>query len=373
MRFQIIKVLRYARIYGISRALVKVAGRTNINIKLPNFKKNRFISIVGCGQFAFSTISYYLYFLRRGQFLGCYDTNILKSRKLAKFYNFRKTYNDFDELISDEGCKILYIASNHASHTPYAIKALQRNIDVYVEKPVSVSIEQLIDLKKNLNKSASAIYAGYNRPFSKAIRLLTTEIMGTNSPMSINYFISGHFLEKDHWYRNPEEGTRICGNLGHWIDLTVHLFSKRGYVPCIYKITISYANLSEPDDNIAVAISTDSNDIVSIMLTSRFEPFEGINETINIQCRNIIAKINDFREMTIWKDETVRNFRFKPKDVGHKRAIQQPFDTSISRDFHEVELSTLLMLKIKDMVLSKCSDDTFDMMDSYNHLVQKSS
>lgn len=371
MKNKILKVIRYAEIYGIARSLVKVAGRMKTKVVLPNFKSKRTISIIGCGQFAFSTISYYLYFLRKGNFLGCYDTNNEKAIYLARFYGFLKVYSDIETLLSDNDCNLIYISSNHSSHTPYAIKALEKNIDVYIEKPIAVSFDQLVDLKKQIQQSTSRIFIGYNRPFSKAINIVSKEINNIRKPISINYFISGHNIPADHWYRKPEEGTRVCGNLGHWLDLTMYLFNKRGYIPTKYQISISYANNNESDDNILVGFTTDFNDIISIMLSSRCEPFEGINETINIQCDNLIAKIDDFRRMTIWKDHLIRKIKFWPKDVGHKKAILQPFNKESGRDFYEIEASTLLMLKIKDMVLSAATQANYNLLENYNELLKK--
>ena len=96
------------------------------------------------------------------------------------------------------------------------------------------------------------------------------------------------------------------------------------------------------------------------MLTSRCEPFEGINETINFQYDNTIAKIDDFRRMTIWQDEKLINKKYWPKDVGHHKAILQPFNVDkYKRDWSEVENSTLLMLFITDMVLNKETSKEF--------------
>jgi len=107
------------------------------------------------------------------------------------------------------------------------------------------------------------------------------------------------------------------------------------------------------------------------MLTSRSEPFEGINETINVQCKNIIAKIDDFRHMTIWKDHLIRKIKFWPKDVGHKKAILQPFSKELIRDFYEIESSTLLMLKIKDMVLTSTTQANYNLLENYSELLKR--
>ena len=156
-------------------------------------------------------------------------------------------------------------------------------------------------------------------------------------------FVVGHQLGPDHWYRRPDEGTRVCGNVGHWLDLLVHMLAWRG-LPDQLQISITAATDNEPDDNVCIAIRSDRADLFSVMLTSRSEPFEGINETINFQHGATICKIDDFRRMTLWQGANVTTHRFWPKDVGHGRAILQPFTSAPGRDWHEVELSTMLML-----------------------------
>ncbi len=368
---QIVKVIRFIQIYGLSRTLTKVAGRLRIGSFLGRItpKKEKEISIIGCGQFAFSTISYFLKKQKGNQFLSCYDIDSKNAKSLGKFYHFNNVENSFKDLLNKKP-QYLYIASNHYTHSDYAIEALKRNINVYVEKPISVDWNQFVNLLNAIKSSEGRIYAGYNRPFSKAIIDLSKYIKDKKRPMSVNYFISGHKIEEDHWYRKPEEGTRICGNVGHWLDLTIHLFNLRGKVPKLINITINYSNENEPDDNIAITLTTEFHDIVTIMLTSRSEPFEGINESINLQCDNVISKIDDFRTQTIWIDEKLVKKRYWPKDVGHKRAIMQPFETDNKkkRDWYEVELSTVLMLHITDMVLNRETTSLIKLEEKLNEI-----
>ena len=354
MNENIKKVIRYTKIYGPGRTFIKVAGRMRFGSFTRRFmpKRKKDISIVGCGQFAFSTICYFLQKEHGNRFLSCYDTNEKNARSLSDFYGFEYVEHSFDDLLA-QNPKYLYIASNHYSHTEYAIHALQQNIDVYIEKPISVTFEQFKNLLKAIYASKASIYAGYNRPFSQAVEDIGTYVHNKKLPLSIAYFISGHKIESTHWYRNPKEGTRICGNVGHWLDLTIHLFALRNHIPEKININITYSSENEPDDNLVITLSTEFNDIVTMMFTSRSEPFEGINETINLQCGDIIAKIDDFRTLTLWKGTDLIKKRYWPKDVGHKKAILQPFEKNEKgrRNWYEVELSTLLMLYITNMVL----------------------
>ena len=375
--YKIKKLLRYSRIYGISRALIKVIGRlrdkTNIaplNIGYQN--KKRTVSIIGCGQFAFSTICFFIKKNKGIIFLNCYDKEEGAASSLRNYYKFQAVAESSEQLLNEKKLKILYIASNHASHTKYALDAIKLGVrSVYIEKPISTTYNQLEELICAQRRHNVSLYAGYNRPYSKAIQILRQEIRAANiknGKISLNFFISGHLISDNHWYRNEEEGTRICGNMGHWLDLTIHILNWRNEHHKLY-LTVVQANKNEVDDNITINITTDSHDIISIMLTARTEPFEGINETVNIQYGDIIAKIDDFRKMTLWYNEKLMRKRFWPKDVGHKRAVLQPFySNKENRAWEEVIISTLLMLYITDMVRSGIEKSIFDTKESLEKL-----
>ena len=123
------------------------------------------------------------------------------------------------------------------------------------------------------------------------------------------------------------------------------------------------------DDNLSVCLTSSRGDLANIVLTSRAEPFEGINETINIQWGDCIATIDDFRSIRIWKDDVFRTKKFWRKDVGHKQAICQPFlrDDSF-RDWREVEISSLLMLTAKEMIETGASQADFSVCTSRQEL-----
>jgi predicted dehydrogenase len=236
--------------------------------------------------------------------------------------------------------------------------ALQAGKDVYVEKPVAVTPAQHARLTAAVRSSSRRIACGYNRPFSAAITDLRAAVGDVGgAPLTLACFVSGHQLDAGHWYRHPDEGTRVCGNVGHWLDLAVHMLAWRG-LPDAWRISAHWSNERTRDDDVAFTLSSEAGDLVSVVLTARTEPFEGINESINVQWGRTIAKIDDFRRQTIWRGEQLTRRRYWPKDVGHGRAIGQPFRAE-RRPWREVEDSTLLMLHIKEMVQAATPTSTF--------------
>lgn len=369
------RVFRFLLVYGPIRTLFKVAGRSRFRLGL--FRPTRCLSsssigVIGCGQFSFSTIGY---FLSRGfacPFVDCFDIDSSKHQSFAYFYGIKNASLSAAKLISNKLVKTVYIASNHASHSDYAIMALKERKSVYIEKPIAVTTTQLRSLLDALDKSHAEIYAGYNRPFSSAIQILKSHVscqaFGLEyHPVTLNMFISGHLLPITHWYRDPSEGTRICGNVGHWLDLAVHILQWQQLADH-WTINLTFSNPMTRDDDIAIAMTSELGDLVVVVLTARSEPFEGINEAINFQKSSIISKIDDFRTMTVWNSSSVSKYRFWPKDVGHRDALKQPFTSSFKRDWREVVKSTLLMLHIARMVKKNIASDQFSFSNSFDRL-----
>lgn len=365
------KVFRFFRIYGFSRTLIKVAGRSR-NKNLRWFFKSSYIkhkpstSLIGCGQFGFSTISYFIQRKKGNIFLDCFDINTEKQKSCSDFWGYRMT-KSAKELFENPKCKYVYIASDHYSHTPYAIEALNNNLLVHLEKPIAITKEQLKDLLIAKNKSNGALYAGYNRPYSKAIATIDKKLKDTKNSLTLGCYVFGHKINKGHWYRDPIEGTRVCGNIGHWLDLSMHLFNVRGRFPERIDISITYSDKNEPDDNISIAYVTDFGDVITIVLTSRNEPFEGINETINLQCGEVNAVIEDFRRLTILSGSNRIQKHYFHKDVGHAKSIMQLFSTN-NRQWIEVVYSTLLMITIKDMVLQNETYLSYNIKKDYQEI-----
>lgn len=349
---KITKIIRFTMIYGPVRTWFKLAGRARVSFGIFRpwvRRKNRDVGVIGCGQFAFSTIGYSLSKHYGSRFADCYDIDSRAQSTFANFYRIKSHARSAPELINNDLVRYVYVASNHASHVDYAVDALSAGKIVYIEKPIAVTSEQLHKLLTTVRRSGNPIYAGYNRPFSPAVLKLRSLVKNNSGPVTLNCFISGHQIDPDHWYRNPNEGTRICGNVGHWLDLAVHILSWNT-LQDQWKITVAYSDHADRDDDISITLASNDGDLIVIVLTARSEPFEGINETINFQQQDTICKIDDFREMKVWQASKLFKYRFWPKDVGHKNALLQPFVNKSYRNWSEIEKSTLLMLHIADMV-----------------------
>jgi len=367
---KLLKLFRFSQIYGLKRALIKALGRLrvgslNLYVISPTlllFGKNRKdVAVIGCGQFSYSTISYFLVKNRGACIKACFDVDLDNMNSFSKAYNAEAVMT-IDEILSDPEVEYIYITSNHFSHTSYAVKALKSNKIVYIEKPISVNWEQFKELISLIPNYQHMISVGYNRPHSPAIRKYIAETEALSySPLTFSAFVIGHVIPSEHWYRNSKEGTRICGNVGHWLDLFIHILAPKLDKVDWFNFQITYSNQESYDDDISISITTACGDLGIITITSRAEPFEGINEVINIQCKDNFLKIDDFREMTFYKSHQKIKKKFWHKNVGHEDAIMQPFDLVRKRNPLEWLISTYIMLTITDAVKEQRSSGKITM------------
>jgi predicted dehydrogenase len=366
LKFKILKTLRYLKLYGLSRTLIKIAGQYHMSNKVDDIQGNLWINerivgakskhngiaIVGCGNFSFSNIAFYLKKRDHNFLLATFDVNIGRAISLARKYKGKCAFRNFEDIITNDDIKLVFIASNHATHASYAIECINAGKDVHIEKPTVVSYEQLELLTKAAKENPTVkIYQGYNRPKSKLYCLLSQYLAVETGPLMINWFIAGHEIEDNHWYFNEEEGGRILGNLCHWSDLTLELVGYENAFPCKIK------NLSPKNSKSDFVISIEFNDksCAAITFSAKGHTFEGVREILNIHKGNLLGILRDFHslELDILERKIIKKIIFR--DHGHQNNVNYTYDGSVHNSNQGVTLqslsaTSLLALKIKESV-----------------------
>ena len=59
-----------------------------------------------------------------------------------------KAYTDYDEMINNEAADVVHICTPHYLHVDMAVKALNININVVLEKPCATSVEGVKQLEE---------------------------------------------------------------------------------------------------------------------------------------------------------------------------------------------------------------------------------
>lgn len=322
--FKVRKVLRYVLLYGASRTYRKVLGQLHVRRRYQTLPKNftrasgkEFIGLIGCGNFAFTTIAYYLRKKFGRSIAACMDIDINRAASMSAYYKIPVYTECADDIINNDNIRMLYIASFHSSHAEYAIKGLEKNKHVYIEKPHVVSRDQLVRLASAMAKSEGKVFLGFNRPASPFGQAIQRYLGGETGPGIYNWFIAGHDLEPGHWYHRAEEGGRVLGNLCHWTDFTLKLVPPDEAFPI--KITPSKAVSSDTD--VAVAYTFADNTVAVITFSAKGHAFEGVKERFSAYKGDCMITMDDFKTMEVNViDKKLRFVNFY-RNHGHANSI----------------------------------------------------
>jgi predicted dehydrogenase len=333
--FKVKKAVRYIGLYGLSRTLVKVRGQyhmravagfdgprwVNPGCKDPE-APTRNVAIIGCGNFSFSNIAYYLRKCNPKFLRATCDIEKERAVSLCKTYGGAYAVEDWREILSDPNVKIVFIASNHASHAEYAIACIEAGKHVHIEKPHVVSQEQLDRLVAVMRQyPGSKVFLGFNRPKGRLFAHLQEMLARDSGPLMINWFIAGHEIADDHWYFDEKEGGRVLGNLCHWTDLTLHLVTIAKAFPC----TIVPATPAGAKSDFVVSVVFADRSCASITFSAKGHTFEGVREVLNLHKGDVLANLTDFHTLTVDVVEKKKRLKMKHRDHGHKANIEHSF------------------------------------------------
>ncbi len=322
--FKVRKAARYVQLYGVSRTLAKVQAQYHMRRTYDrhpplreDVNERAHVGIIGCGNYAYNVIAYYLR-KKAGQVIrGTMDTNI--DRAISLFQDYRADYycDDAQKIIDDERIDLVYICSNHASHAEYAIAALDAGKHVHIEKPHAVDEDQLRRLCAAAERSPGRIALGFNRPESPFFRKLAPALQAQSGPGMYNWFIAGHTLAADHWYLSKGEGGRVLGNLCHWTDFLLHLIPSEQRYP----IRIIPARWDRSDCDIAVCYVFGEGSIAAVTFSEKAPPFEGIKERFAAHKGSVLLTLDDFKDMTIEDGAKKTRIHLRHRDHGHKDSV----------------------------------------------------
>lgn len=180
-------------------------------------------------------------------------------------------YSDADDLMNHEGLNAVYIATPPSSHMDYAISALKKGFNVYVEKPVTrnaAEARQIADaVKQHPNQKLTVAHYRRALPmFLKVKQLLDTGLIGEVRTVQIRMWQSRKpALVADlanNWRVQPElSGGGYFHDLApHQLDLMLYYFGE----PELYHgFSLNQSNATPADDHVCGQILFKNNVVVN--------------------------------------------------------------------------------------------------------------
>ncbi len=90
--------------------------------------------------------------------------------RMAIMHGAATTYADYDLMLADPDVDAVIIATADAFHVPAAKRALEAGKHVLCEKPLGVTVEEVLDLQQAVEKSGKVLQVGHMKRFDAGLQ-----------------------------------------------------------------------------------------------------------------------------------------------------------------------------------------------------------
>ena len=278
------------------------------------------ISVIGAGSYAQGNLLPNIPVNNAISRIGVLTNTGTTSKRVAEKFKFQFCTSDEADVFDDR-TNTLFIATRHDSHAQYVIKGLGAAKNIFVEKPLCLTLEELEIIKDLKYKTpGTQLLVGFNRRFSSLSQIVKKKL--GNGPMTMIYRINAGVIPKDTWIQDRQMGGgRIIGEVCHFIDYLTFI---NGSLP----LKLSAQALPDPyglNDtvNILLKFENGSTGVVSYYANGAKDLPK---EYIEIYSSGTTAIISDFKELKIYGNGKPFAKKLLNQNKGQGQMMETFFD-----------------------------------------------
>lgn len=313
------------------------------------------VGLLGAGGFASSTLIPAMKSCSSTLLVSVCTATGAHAKDAMRKFGFRGCTTDEPELINNPDVNAVVTATRHHLHAKQVLAALGAGKNVFCEKPLCLSREELsaiVRAYQELSSERPVLMVGFNRRFAPMVASIKSFLSQISEPLAMHYRINAGYLPPDHWVNDRElGGGRILGEVCHFLDLLMFLAAS----PILeVEARAVGASARYSGDNVLVSIrfANGSEGTISY-LANGDRAFS--KERVEVFGGGRTAVLEDFRRLELVHDgrkETVRShFR---QNKGH-RAEWAAFAHSVAQQegpppipFAEIVCSTLATFGVEE-------------------------
>jgi predicted dehydrogenase/threonine dehydrogenase-like Zn-dependent dehydrogenase len=227
-----------------------------------------------------------------------------------------------EELLADPTVGLVAIATRHSSHATLAAAALRAGKAVFVEKPPSVTVEGLAELRRARAETGLPLAVGFNRRHAPLAAELRRHVREVGAPVELLYRVNAGPLQDDHWLNDPDEGGgRLVGEGCHFVDFACWVV---GRVP---KAVTAIAQ-RRPGHRLAsaqaftIGLEFGDGSLVTILYHADGAA-ELPKEYVEAHAGGRSAILDDFRSLELVDGRRRRRVRNRVGDKGHRAQLDR--------------------------------------------------
>ena len=288
---------------------------------------SRDLFLAGAGAYAWAYVLPSLPGLSRHSVV---DLNATLAALTRQQFGFRFADTDCHRALArleDSQAPAVVVATYHSTHFDVTAEALARNPDcrVLIEKPPVTDRAQLTKLL-DLRAQGAWIEIGYNRRHAPITQRAAQVLSEASGPLDVTCVVKELGIPLSHWYYWPNQGTRIIGNLAHWIDLGCYFIKARPR-----SLHIVPTGLGPIGDEVTMVVIFDDGSRLTLVSSCKGNALRGVQETIEIRRDEITVTIHDFLRLTVDRGRFSSSRPYLLRDKGHK-AMYRRYLSNLTAD-----------------------------------------
>jgi len=276
----------------------------------------------------------------------------------GKKNQFMTASTETSDLWNSDTINTVSIVTRHDAHAQQVINALNSGKNVFVEKPLALTLTELEEINKSYHKANKSnvvrLMVGFNRRYAPHVVKMKKLLESHRSPKSIVMTVNAGAIPDEHWVQDTLiGGGRIIGEGCHFIDLMRHLV---GHKITDFTATMigNVPGVEIREDKASITLSFDDGSFGTIhYLANGGSEFP--KERIEVFCDNAVLQMDNYRVLTGYGWPGFKKMKLFKQDKGQK-ACAKAFIESIANGkespipYNEVMESSRVSIEIANLL-----------------------
>ena len=226
------------------------------------------VGIVGLGRISYAHANEIAMNSEYFNLVACADHDPERLKDCPPELKDTAKYNSLEELLQHPGLDMVTIATRHPDHVPMALKVLEADKIVLVEKPVATSLAEMDVMLEMGRKHPGKLFVRHNHRFDphfvKALELMKSGLVG--EPQYIKLTAAVGFCRRNDWMTMTEYYGGLLSNWSpHLIDQALQYLESP--VVDIWADVRRVVSIGDGDDLCKIILKGANNRVVDIEIT----------------------------------------------------------------------------------------------------------
>jgi predicted dehydrogenase/threonine dehydrogenase-like Zn-dependent dehydrogenase len=263
-----------------------------------------------------------------------------------------------NDLWNSDRINTVSIVTRHDAHAQQVIDALRSGKNVFVEKPLALTLDELDVIDKAYHEANQTntvrLMVGFNRRYAPHVVKMRELLDSHRSPKSIIMTVNAGAIPGEHWVQNSLiGGGRIIGEGCHFIDLMRHLVGHKinGFTATMMG---NVPGIEVREDKASITLSFEDGSFGTIhYLANGGSAFP--KERIEVFCDDAVLQMDNYRVLTGYGWSGFKKMKLFKQDKGQK-ACAKAFIESIANgkespiSYKEVMESSRVSIEVANLL-----------------------